>query len=148
CSVFADGEVPPHEARKIEEHVAHCKACRSMVEAFCVESRVLVYCMQSTDFIEFELEDEVLNAPQATTLSVRQFAGFILAMAVLVRPVFSALDELALPDSLNWLNPFRLSGQLNLLATVAAYIIPAGIDLFDSILKNISWIAVGAALLL
>ena len=135
-AMFADGELPDHETPELAEHLETCAPCRKLVAALRVESRVLVECFQSTDFIEFELEDETLSAPQAHNLSVVRFTAFVLAMSVVLRPVLSFLEELGLPDAVNWL------------AIGAAYVIPAGITLVDSVWSNASWIALSAILFL
>jgi hypothetical protein len=144
CAVYADGELPENEAREVAEHLSACGGCRRSVEALRTESRVLVQCFHDTDFIEFELEDETLSAPHATRLSVVRFGLLVLAMSALLRPVISALAELELPEGLDWMNPFNLSGQMNLLANTLAYVLPASIEFFASILNNASWIAAGA----
>ena len=59
--VIEPGQVPI----EVVEHLETCESCRNLVNALRVESRVLVECFQSTDFIEYELEDETLSAPQA-----------------------------------------------------------------------------------
>lgn len=143
CAVYADGELPENEAREVAKHLAACGACRRSVESLRSESRVLVQCFQDTDFIEFELEDETLNAPHAGRLNVVRFGLFVLAMSVLLRPVMIALAELELPEGLDWMNPFSLSGQINLLANTLAYAVPVTIELFDSFLNHASWMAAG-----
>ena len=148
CAVYADGEMQASEAREIAEHLETCGACRRLVEALRVESRVLVHSFQETDFIEFELEDEALNAPQVARLGPARFAAFILAMSVLLRPVLSALEEVELPDSLEWLNPFSTSGQVSLLATTLTTLLPAAANVLDSILSSARWIALGAIICL
>src|SRR5262245_31897403 len=148
CAVYADGELPPREAREVAQHVAACAACGRLVEAWRIESQVLAYCLQNTDFIEFELEDETLSAPQTAGLGVTRFAALVLAMAVLLRPVLSVLGELDAPNGLDWLNPSRLSGQISLLVTTFAYFIPAAIDVLDSVLNNAAWIALSAIVFL
>jgi Putative zinc-finger len=135
CAVYADGELPSKEAREINDHLEICAACRQAVGILRAESRVLVECFQSTDFLEFELEDESLSVPRSEKLNVARFAAFVLAMSVLLRPL-AFLDELELPFSLSWL------------AMTASYVVPAGFNLIDSILKNANWIALGAILFL
>src|SRR5262245_15954891 len=116
CAVYADGELPPHQSRQTEEHLEVCPSCRSLVVELGAESRVLVDCFQTTDFIEFELEDETLSAPQAQRLSPARFAAFILAMSVLLRPVLNVLEMIGL-----------LPGIVNALTVTLPYLIPSGI---------------------
>jgi putative zinc finger protein len=135
CAQYADGELPAREAHEAAEHLETCAACRELVGVLRAESRVLVESLQTTDFIEFELEDETLSAPQAHSLSVTRFAAFILAMSVLLRPVLASLDELGLAQLLSWL-------------PVTATIIPVFVRLIDSVLSNAAWIALTAILVL
>src|SRR5262249_46495754 len=132
CAVYADGELSQREAQEVSQHVEACRSCRQLVCRLRVESRVLVECFQSTDFIEFELEDEVLSAPQAQNLSVMRFAAFVLAMSVLLRPVLDFLEEVGLPDTMNGL------------AITGAYIVPVGVRFINSVLSNAGWIALSA----
>ena len=121
CAVYADGELPARETREMDEHLKTCAPCSAVVAALRAESRVLVECFQVTDFIEFELEDESLSAPQAHSLGVVKFTAFVLAMSVLLRPVLNALEELGLPGRINWL------------PIAVAHIIPTGITLVSSV---------------
>jgi cytoskeletal protein CcmA (bactofilin family)/predicted anti-sigma-YlaC factor YlaD len=136
CAVYADGELPARDAQEIAQHLERCGTCRNLVSAARVESRVLVECFQSTDFIEFELEDEALSAPQAQSLGVVRFAAFVLAMSVLLRPVLKFLEELGVRERMNWF------------VVAAAYIAPVGIRFVESVLRNASWIALSAILFL
>jgi hypothetical protein len=136
CTVYADGELSAREVREVDEHLEECVSCRKLVEALRVENRVLVECFQSTDFIEFELEDETLSAPQVQSLGVVRFAAFVLAMSVLLRPVLAVLEELGLPETVNWL------------VILATYILPGTFRFLDSVVGNAGWIAVSAVLVL
>src|SRR5262245_15318436 len=124
CAIYADGELPAREASEVSQHLELCFSCRKSVDLLREENRVLVECLQTMDFIEFELEDEVLSAAQAESLGVVRFTAMVLALSVLLRPVFTVLEQLGLT--------INLSG----LAVAAAYIIPAGITLIDSIWSN------------
>jgi cytoskeletal protein CcmA (bactofilin family)/predicted anti-sigma-YlaC factor YlaD len=135
CAQYADGELPAREAHEAAEHLETCPACRDLVGVLRAESRVLIESLQTIDFIEFELEDETLSAPQAHNLSVARFAAFILAMSVLLRPVLASLDALGLPELLSWL-------------PVTATIIPVLVRVIDSILNNAAWIALTTILVL
>lgn len=147
-AVYADGELPDNEAREIAAHLANCSSCRRLVDSLRVESRVLVHSFQETAFIEFELEDETLGAPQGKSLTVTRFAAFVLAMSVLLRPILSILEETELPEGVDWLNPFSTSGKVNLLATALTTVFPALVDFLESILSNANWIAFTAILFL
>lgn len=134
CSVYADGELPEAEAREVTRHLASCGACRRLVDSLRLERNVLTECLQMTDFVEFELEDEILAAPQAHNLSITTFAAFVLAMAVLLRPVFAALEQIQLPLS--------ASAQFNLVVDAVLYGIPAVIASISTFLNIVSWVVI------
>jgi len=136
CAVYADGELSAREAHRVAQHLETCDDCRKLVNALRVESRVLVECLQSTDFIEFELEDESVSAPQVQNLSIARFAAFVLSMSVLLRPVMDFLEELGLQQGVNWL------------IITAAAVVPASVSFIESVLRNASWIALSAILFL
>src|SRR5262245_12372102 len=136
CAVYADGELSAGEARIVAEHLEVCGHCRQLTAALREESRVLVQAFQATDFIEFELEDETLSAPQAESLGVVRFAAFVLAMSVLLRPVLDIFDELGLPQLVKWIT------------ITAAYVVPAVVGVANSIMAHAAWIAMGAIVLL
>jgi anti-sigma factor RsiW len=136
CCVYADGELPAHEAHQVADHLDTCETCRQIVATLRNESRVLVECLQATDFIDFELEDETLAAPQARSLSLVRFAAFVLAMSALLRPVLDLFDELGFQGILNWL------------PVAAPSIVPAVISLVDSVWSHAGWIALSAIFVL
>jgi cytoskeletal protein CcmA (bactofilin family) len=136
CAQFADGELPAREAHEAAAHLETCMACRELVGMLRSESRVLVESLQTTDFIEFELEDETLNAPQAHSLGVARFAAFILAMSVLLRPVLTSLDELGIAEFLSWI------------PVTATIVVPVLVRVIESVLNNAAWIALSAILVL
>src|SRR5262245_7958349 len=136
CAIYADGELPSRETKEIAEHLEICGTCRNFVSAARLESRVLIQCFQSTDFIEFELEDEALSAPQAQSLGVVRFTAFVLALSVLLRPVLDLLEEFGARERMNWF------------IMAALYIVPAGFRLAESVLRNASWVALSAILFL
>jgi cytoskeletal protein CcmA (bactofilin family)/predicted anti-sigma-YlaC factor YlaD len=136
CAQYADGELPAREAHNAAEHLETCAACRELVGVLRTESRVLIESLQTTDFIEFELEDETLSAPQARSLSVARFAAFILAISVLLRPVLASLDVLGIPELLSWL------------PVTATIIVPVLVRVIDSVLNNAAWIALSTILVL
>jgi cytoskeletal protein CcmA (bactofilin family) len=136
CAVYADGELPEEETREVTRHLAECGTCRQLAASLRFERSALVQCLQEIDVIEFELEDELLSAPQASRLSAAGFAAFVLAMAVLLRPVFAALGEFQLP--------FSASEQFDFLVDAVMYGMPAAINSMYAFLNLASWIVVGA----
>ena len=136
CAVYADGELPEEQGREVTRHLAECGTCRQLAASLRFERSALIQCLQEIDLIEFELEDELLSAPQRTGLSVTRFAAFVLAMAVLLRPVFTALGEFQLP--------FSASEQFDFLVDGVMYGIPAAINSIYAFLNVASWIVVGA----
>ena len=143
CSVYADGELPAHEAREVAPHLEMCAACRRLVDSLRQESRALIHCFQDVELLEFELEDEALSAPQAHTLSVAKLCMFIMAMAVMLRPILDTIGSLELPAALEWLSPFSASLQLNVLVNLVVYLISEGAAIIESVIMNAAAIAVG-----
>jgi hypothetical protein len=135
-AVYADGELPIQESRRMADHLETCASCRKLVAGLRAESRTLVECFQSTDFIEFELEDEALSASQAHNLSALKLTAFVLAMSVLLRPVMAVLEE------------FGFRQTVNGLSMALIYLVPMGIRIAGSLFNHAGWIALGAILLL
>ncbi|HLH30222.1 MAG TPA: zf-HC2 domain-containing protein [Terriglobia bacterium] len=137
CAIYADGELAEEEAREVTRHVASCGACRQLVASLRFERSILVDCLQDIEMIEFELEDDVLSSPQAASLTLTKFAAFVMAMAVLLRPVFTALGEFQLPLS--------ASAQFDLIVDFVMYGIPAVMNSI-SVFINIASLVVVAML--
>jgi len=147
-AVYADGELPEDETRLVTDHLTECMTCSRLVESLQIERQMLLDCLQNTHLIEFELEDETLTAPQAANLTITKFAAFVLAMAVLLRPVLTMVGELEFPRTVDWLNPLSSSFRMDLLAATLIYVLPALTDSFYSLLNNATWIAFSAAVIL
>src|SRR5262245_47391374 len=49
CAMYADGELPGEEARRLRNHMAECHACRQLVAALEEENRALVHALQGLD---------------------------------------------------------------------------------------------------
>lgn len=131
-AVYADGELSEEEAREVSRHIASCGECRRLVASLRFERTTLVQCLQDIDLIEFELEDEALSAPQAKRMGVVRFAAFVLAMSVLLRPVFSAISQFQLPLS--------ASGLFDLFVDGVIYGIPSFLQFASSFLNIASWV--------
>jgi cytoskeletal protein CcmA (bactofilin family) len=140
CAVYADGELPEEEAREVTRHVASCGVCRRLVGSLRFERTQLIQCLQDVELIEFELEDEVLSAPEAHGVTVVRFAAFVLAMAGLLRPVFDAVSKFRIPLS--------ATARFNLLLDGMIYGIPSAVDSFKSFLNIASWVVVSCIALI
>jgi cytoskeletal protein CcmA (bactofilin family) len=119
---------------EVSRHLASCGACRRLADSLLGEKRVLISCLQDVQFLEFELEDEILGAPQAAQLSITRFTALIFAMSVLLRPVFSALNQFQIPLS--------ATSQFNLLVEGVMYGIPAASRAIGTFLNLASWIVI------
>jgi cytoskeletal protein CcmA (bactofilin family) len=133
-AVYADGELPEEEAREVTRHIASCGECRRLTASLRFERTSLVQSLQDIDLIEFELEDEALSAPPVRSLGAVRFGAFVLAMSVLLRPVFSALSEFQLPLSASALFDLFVDGVM--------YGIPSAVGFMSAFLNIASWVVV------
>jgi anti-sigma factor RsiW len=73
-AVYADGELPPEEARRTEAHIAACPRCQPLVEALHGESRLLTRLLDEAVATE-PAEAETSWADRVTALLVVVAAG-------------------------------------------------------------------------
>jgi Putative zinc-finger len=122
CAIFVDDELPLDEARQLRDHLAGCQRCRELVDALRAESRVLSESLR-------ELPEEAAS-PEAFYRSRLSWAwGDLAAMAALLALgsiVLVSIDELKIPEALEWFNPFSLSGLTNLMFSLSDYFADGG----------------------
>ena len=122
-SIFVDGELAAEEAQRLRDHLATCRRCRQLLDALRAENRVLSESLQ-------ELPEEA-----------RQPGGLLPFALVVgrgvtwrswprcwrwVRSLSSWIDELSIPEALQWLNPFSVSGRTNLIFNLSYYFANGG----------------------
>jgi len=122
CAVFVDGELGVDEARRLRDHLATCQRCRELVDALRAENRSLGESLQ-------ELPDEAASPARFPDLRLSWVWGDLAALAavLVLVSIFSAwFDELRIPEALEWLNPFSVSGLTNLIFNFSYYFAHGG----------------------
>jgi cytoskeletal protein CcmA (bactofilin family) len=146
CAIFVDGELAADEARRLQEHIAKCQRCRRLVDALHAESRVLQESLH-------ELPEEAANlagflrSPRSWVWGDLAALAAVLALA----SIFSAwMQNLRIPDALEWLNPFSLDGFTNLLFSISYYFARGGTAMLANYAATVGglFLLLGGALLL
>jgi hypothetical protein len=148
-SVFVDGELSVEEAQRLREHLATCRRCRQLLDALRAENRVLSESLQ-------ELPEEAdspagfSRLPWSLAWGDLAVVAAVLALGSIVVPW---IDELSLPQALQWLNPFSLSGRTNLFFNLSYYFAHGGTAMLSDYAAFVGKILllsllVGSALLL
>ena len=121
-SIFVDGELPVEEAHRLREHLAECRRCRQLLDTLRVENSVLSESLQ-------ELPEEEGNlvgfspSPRSSGWGDVVIVAAVLAVGSIV---VGWIDKVSIPDALQWLNPFSLSGRTNLLFNLSYYVANGG----------------------
>jgi cytoskeletal protein CcmA (bactofilin family) len=119
-AIAADGELEVEETLRLREHLATCRRCRQLLDALRAENRMLSQSLQ-------ELPEEVAS-PMVFPSSPWSVGWGEVAVVVTVLALGSAvwINELSIPEALQWLNPFSLSGRANLFFNLAYYVAHGG----------------------
>jgi len=121
-SIFVDGELAVEEARRLREHLATCQRCRQLLDALRAENRALRESLQ-------ELPEEAASpaglsrSPWSLAWGDVAIVAAVLALGSIVVPW---IEELSVPEALQWLNPFSLSGRTNLIFNFFNYFAQGG----------------------
>ena len=121
-SMFVDGELEVEEARRLRDHLATCRRCRQLLDALRAENRVLSESLQ-------ELPEE---APSPAGVSRLRWSwtwgdlAIVAAVLALGSIVVPWIDKVSIPEALQWLNPFSLSGRTNLIFNLSYYFANGG----------------------
>lgn len=140
CATFVDGELGVDEARQLRDHLAVCQRCRALVDALRVENRIL-------GEILHELPEEAASPAGSPRSRWSWLWGDLAAMAVVLAlgSIFSGwIDQLRIPEALDWLNPFSASGLTNLMFNLSYYFAHGG----TAMLANYAAVVGGLFLLL
>ena len=137
CSVYADGELPESEASQVAKHLQSCGKCREIVDALRVESRALMECLQDVD----AFEQLPASITQNSSLSVARLGILTFGIAAFAKATLGFLGSVELPASLEWLDPTRTAGQLNLVANAISYVLLQGGSMMESIFNSVALIA-------
>ena len=121
-SIFVDGELAAEEAQRLRDHLATCRRCRQLLDALRAENRVLSESLH-------ELPEEAASPaglprlPESLTWGDVAVVAAVLALGSIVVPW---IDKLSIPEALQWLNPFSVSGRTNLLFNLSYYVANGG----------------------
>ena len=122
CAIFVDGELTGDEARRLRDHLATCPRCRDLVDALRAENRVLSEILR-------EVPEEAASPASLPHLRWSWLWGDLAAMAVMLALgsiFFFWIDDLKIPEALEWLNPFSVSGLTNLIFNLSDYFARGG----------------------
>ena len=120
-SLYADGELSAEATREVAAHLDDCTSCGELLSQVLGESRLLIHALQGA---VLEQEAELVSSAARDSgepRSIFWLATSVSGVAVSLRAALWFLFDFELPAALDWLDPSRLSGQLNLLAGIAAY---------------------------
>ena len=112
-AIFVDGELAVEEARRLRDHLATCRRCRQLLDALRAENTVLSESLQ-------ELPEEATSRAGFTRLPRSLRWGDVVVVAALLAlgsNVAVWINELSIPEALQWINPFSVSGRTNLFFT-------------------------------
>ncbi|HLB89624.1 MAG TPA: zf-HC2 domain-containing protein, partial [Terriglobales bacterium] len=149
CAIFADGELAVDEARHLRDHLATCPRCRELVDALRAENRVLSESL-------CESPEEAASPAGFSRLRWSWVWGDLAGVAAVLAlgSIVSVwIDELKIPEALEWLNPFSLSGRTNLIFNLAYYFAHGGTAMLADYAAVVGWLSLllllgGGALLL
>jgi cytoskeletal protein CcmA (bactofilin family) len=121
-STFVDGELAEEEAQRLRDHLSTCRRCRQLLDALRAENRVLSESLQ-------ELSEEapspahVFRVRSSWTWGDMAIGAAVLALGSVVS---FWIDAVSIPEALQWLNPFSLSGRTNLIFNLFYYVANGG----------------------
>jgi len=122
CAMFVDGELAADESRRLRDHLATCQRCRRLVDAFRAENRIL-------GEILHELPEEAVSLASVPRLRWSWLWGDLAAIAAVLAlgSIFSFwIGDLRIPETLEWLNPFSVTGVTNLMLNISYYFAHGG----------------------
>lgn len=146
-AIFVDGELGVDEARRLRDHLATCQRCRELVDALRAENRILGESLH-------ELPEEAASPASVPHLRWVWLRGDLAAMAAVLALVFVFsvwIDELRIPEALEWLNPFSVSGLTNLFFNLSYYFAHGGAAMladYAAVVGGLFLLLGGGALLL
>ena len=148
-AIAVDGELAGEEARRLRDHLATCHRCQKLVDALRAENHVLSESLH-------ELPEEAASPagfsrlPGSLVWGGLAVAAAVLALGSIVVPW---IDELSIPEALQWFNPFSPSGRTNLIFNFFYYFAHGGTAMLADYAAVVGWLCLllllgGSALLL
>jgi hypothetical protein len=128
-AMAADGELEAEETLRLREHLATCRRCRQLLDALRAENRILHESLH-------ELPEEAASPmvfPCSPSSAGRSVGWGEAAVVATVLALGSAvwINEVSIPDALQWLNPFSVSGRANLFFDLSYYLAHGGSAMLD-----------------
>ena len=120
-SIFVDGELPVAEGQRLRDHLSTCRRCRQLLDALRAENRILTESLQ--EFPEAAKIPADLPRLSSGTWGDVAVVAAVLAVGSLVA---AWIDNVSIPQGLQWLNPFATSGSSNLIFNLSYYIANGG----------------------
>ena len=121
-SIFVDGELAAEEAQHLRDHLATCRRCGQLLDALRAENRVLSESLQ-------ELPEEATSPagfPGLPWSLAWRDVAVVAAVLALGSNVAVSINKLSIPEALQWLNPFSVSGGTNLFFNLSYYFAHGG----------------------
>ncbi|MGB8535898.1 MAG: zf-HC2 domain-containing protein [Acidobacteriaceae bacterium] len=119
-AIFVDGELAVEESRRLRDHLATCRRCRQLLDALLAENRVVSESLQ-------ELPEQAASTAEFPSLPWSVGWGEVVVVAAVLALVSAVwIHELSIPEALQWLNPFSISGRTNLLLNLSYYVARGG----------------------
>jgi cytoskeletal protein CcmA (bactofilin family) len=121
-SIFVDGELAAEEAHGLRDHLSTCRRCRQLLDALRAENRALTESLQ-------ELPQEAPGPADFSHLpwSLAWRDGAVAAAVLALTSIVAFwINELSVPEALQWLNPFSLNGRANLIFNLSYYFAQGG----------------------
>jgi hypothetical protein len=122
CAIFVDGELAPNEAQHLRNHLASCGRCQELVDALHAENQVLSESLR-------ELREEAVSQAGFYRLRMSWVWGDLAMMAAVLglgSIVSVWIEEVRIPNALEWFNPFSLGGLTNLIFYLSYYFAHGG----------------------
>jgi len=148
-AIFVDGELAVEEARRLRDHLATCRRCRQLLDALRAENRLLSESLQ--ELTEGAASPEGFSRlPGSLEWGHLAVVAAVLAMGSFVVPW---IEKLSIPDALQWLNPFSVSGRADLIFNLSDYVAHGGTTMLSDYVAVVGGLFLllllgGAALLL
>jgi cytoskeletal protein CcmA (bactofilin family)/predicted anti-sigma-YlaC factor YlaD len=139
-SIYADGEVPAEERRRMEAHLVVCPRCRMLVDSLRKEAHLLADILQTTPAEGFE-----------TATGLRSALGLLWAFLGMVGVALSVVMVLTWAGreflgSTSLFNPFNRTMFMTIFVNAALYISEEGATMFYSLVTTLSAVMVGLLL--
>ncbi len=121
-AIFVDGELAEDEARRLRDHLDTCRRCRQLLDALRAENRALSESLQELPE-EAPIPTGFSRLPGSPGWGDLAVVAAVLALGSIVVPW---INGLSIPEALQWLNPFRVSGRTNLIFNLSYYFAHGG----------------------